>query len=505
MVSKNIAIRGRFTFNLYHSGLNVPYSSQYVDNFITSTGLSYPASFAFADCFRFISIGSGTAANSITSNGGLGTTGLQFPISKYSYIGSRNSENVSQYEPETCGFREQNDKVILSRGWRLPTGELYFEKDYNLEEFMVSPGRPYVVGIDGSKACSSSTFTNYGVAGLDGATASKVYSSPTLCDATAAFARVLKSLSIKKDDFLVATYDLSLVFNTGIQDISLTVDNGTSTNPNWDGTINAKANIVHHGINLISDAEHPSYIFAEQPSPDFYYPYEYGESFVPLWGNPLEPSMVDSKFVAYLSTDNIQFLANRISGGRSLVNNIEDIGTMAWRRTPTQDALPTFPSQFLNIRQDGSKDVYPNKTNYTGANVSAETLPFDVSFIKNSRFQHTPMVYSPRDSRSRTGIYSAQFWIRTPQEIAFLNKPVRSLVIGYYNSLYPDMVYPFYDLLFADRTNSYPAHNESNATYTLPTDTNPPTNYFYLENGGILTLSFNMSWSSPCDSLVEGC
>src|SRR5581483_3806320 len=123
--NQNLSIRGTFKFDVYKADGTLKYSSPNINNFITSTGLCFPAYYAFADCFRFLSVGSGTTANSITGGfNGWGTTGLAQPLDGFTYIGSRtdpNDASTSLYESEACGYREEGNKVVLTRAWRLPT------------------------------------------------------------------------------------------------------------------------------------------------------------------------------------------------------------------------------------------------------------------------------------------------------------------------------------------------------------------------------------------------
>jgi hypothetical protein len=149
----HLKVEGEYTVDVYRRDGNLSYSLGPYKNFITSTGLSYPHNFAFADCFRFISFGSGTEVNTIKNsvNGGWGTIGLSQPLSKFSYIGGRGtqydtSHATSQYS--SASFKETTSGLSLSRGWRIPAGDSnYFEDDYTFKEVMLTPGRPYVTGL----------------------------------------------------------------------------------------------------------------------------------------------------------------------------------------------------------------------------------------------------------------------------------------------------------------------------------------------------------------------
>lgn len=504
-----ISLQGQFKFDVYKSDGSLRYTSEYLKNFITSTGLSYPSTFAFADCFRFLSVGSGTGRNSVQQavNNGWGTTGLQSGLAAYSYIGGKTCDNVSQYESESCNFLEEGSGIRLVRAWRVPSGTGGFPTAFNFNEFMVTPGRPYVVDPDNasSKACScNESTTPNGLIGLDGSNIAQYYTNPKLCDADKAFARVVKSIPVSADDFLVVTYELGLNFYTGIQNVSLSIQNTSTTN--WSGVLLAKANLVHHGMKLVDDGIH-SYAGREQ-IPNFSFGgADYGESFVPLWGAPLEPSCDISHVQAYLTTDNIQFLVNRVSGGAwtaDLPTPVSGSGVMSWHSKPSTEMANGFSSELISVRQNPANSFYPDNTDYTVAK-TADDLDFDVSYVTASRSQHTPLedAYT-RHSRFRTGSYSFQFWGNN--EVDFQGKPVRGFVMGYVDASQPSNVYPVFDLMFADRLTKYPYIDTAGSKYSLPAEDGvPATGYFYAENGGILTLSFRMSWSSPCATGVDGC
>lgn len=514
-------LQGQFKFDVYSPYGELKSTSDYVKNFITSTGLCYPSYFAFADCFRFLSIGSGSTGNSILTsvNNGWGTTGLQSG-SPFMYIGSRATPGTdsSYYERGACGYLENANYVTLSRGWRVPNSGVGFDKAYNFREFMVSPGRPGVTGLlagTPTMACSCTEYvdTGYGdiVYGKDCSEIANHYTSTKICSADKAFARVLSSVSVNTGDFLIVTYDLKVSYNTGVQYFNLNI---TNPNSNWSGKFRGYSNIVHHGIKLINDGN-TSYVSGpvgerEQIS-NYNFTNEYGESFVPAWGAGLEPSCKETEFLGYFSTDNIQYGVNKISGanietGRYFPWNGagENIGyfssgLMRFRSTPTNDVKNTWSDKLYNIRTDGTKSNYPDTTDFANA-TTADTLGFDVSYIPASRWERKPLEAFYKQDRNRTGSYNFQFWGKSSVESGFENKPIRSFVMAYKDSTAPDLV-PFFDtVLFNKAGGPILSVNTGAATYTLP-----DSNYFYMENGGDVTLTLNMSWSSPCEPSVSGC
>ena len=77
------------------------------------------------------------------------------------------------------------------------------------------------------------------------------------------------------------------------------------------------------------------------------------------------------------------------------------------------------------------------------------------------------------------------------------------MVLAYRDSANATLWIPFYDIVFKDKDSNFTLPNHNNpATYTVPTDA---SKYFYMQDGGDLTMAFNMSWSSPCENGVIGC
>jgi hypothetical protein len=208
---------------------------------------------------------------------------------------------------------------------------------------------------------------------------------------------------------------------------------------------------------------------------------------------------------AYLSTDNIQFLVNRVSGGMASKDTINfPIGspTMDWRSMPSTMS-PTLNTRYYDIRMDSSNNPneYPDPSDYREPNViTKENIPFAVLTWKTDRLDHILPAYVP-SNRTHTSVYSCQFW--GENHISRQNLPIRALVLGYVFPGYT-LTIPVLDMVLTDKNGDFPAVNQSNHTYTVPTDSSPPTNYFYLPNGAQLTFSFNMTWTSDCVG-ADGC
>lgn len=499
-------MHGDFKFEVYGYDGKLKSSTQ-VPNFITSTGLCYPSKFAFADCFRFLSLGSGTGANTIqpSVNGGWGTTGLGIPLNGFTYIGARSGFNLdtTMYETEACGYREQTNELVLTRAWRVPTGGSAFNLPYTFKEFMLSPGRP--------ASADSGCHCNEG--GPDCGDPAQFYTNPKICEATKAFTRIVKDISVSKDDFLVVTYDLSLVFDTGVKTVALSITN-TKGGSNWNGTFRGYTNMIHHGLKLINNGNVFSVnapFSSRQQSSTYDFTNDYGESYIPAWGAPIEPTCPEANLAAYLSTDDVQFLVNQYSGGamdtgayfpfNALGSKMYSSGIMTWRSTPSADVAVTFSDRYFEIRRDSSKPYYPLPTDFS-IEASADSFGFEVATATHSRVSHTPLNTFVPSGRNRSASYGFQF-LGNIVDPAFLNKPVRSFVMAYFDGFSSSFT-PFVDFVFANNiTNNpvLPLHTGIQpATYDLP-----DSNYFFLEDGGDLTIGVDMLWSSPCSPNVSGC
>ena len=304
MILNNLfRINGQFKIDTYGKDNQLKETTNYFDNFITSTGLEYIKTFAFADCFRYLSLGSGTTLNSLT------TTGISTGIPQFSYIGGTQNDGcteqlASQYDGKSCGYKISNSGVILSRGWRVPTGSDFFDTDYEFQEFVLSPGQPYATGYESdgitytpAQVCGCDQPITYISPGVDGPVYGKessdfVSNYPTICDSVSAFVRVLKDTPKLKGDYLVVNYSLNVNFNTGMRNFNILVNRSplpSQTNPidpyNW-VVSSGVYSIIHPGIKLINDGN------VTNVTPDFNTPIgitvggnpRLGESFIPPLG-----------------------------------------------------------------------------------------------------------------------------------------------------------------------------------------------------------------------------
>lgn len=353
MSAIGLSLQGQFKFDLHDKSGNLLKSSNFVNNFITNSGVFYPYHFAFADCFRFLSVGSGDAGNSIRFSNE--TTGLEIPIPEYSYIGSRNDfySSDTNYAPSACGYKLSGNLIELYRQWTLPNNlggdQGAFQVGGTFKEFMVTPGRPYETGENGTKLCTCNQIEGEG-SGRDCSSIAEYYewvSEKTknlniaqnrkmrICEAHKAFARIVPDpVDYISGSVLNVTYKLSVIIDSGINLKTLSKPNPSQPDGNWNLKLNLISNITQPGIKLINDGQlitkvprapesktrlqHYNYTGIGR---NYNFENEYGESFVPPYGAPLEPSHLflsenknDTNIVYYLSEDNSQFLVSPTGG-----------------------------------------------------------------------------------------------------------------------------------------------------------------------------------------------
>ena len=273
-------LEGAFKVDTYDADGKLSESTDWFSNFITQSGLKYPTTYSFPDCFRFLSLGQGTLANSATGNVGAGrveTTGLQDYINANGQIttsdgGFQNCLWMGRDwylggDDGACGTIVTTTGPIYFRGWEVPSGGKLTSSKVNINEFMVSP------------------------------------SSGADISGNAAFSRVVRSVSIPANSRSIISYQLQVkVQNTGAtpfgEDTFATgdanVDNDLGIVEEWK-SLSGYYKQIHHGLRLVDI---------------------YGSTFTPKYGDGMEPARVDvSKFKCYMSPDNSQFDISN-SGGK---------------------------------------------------------------------------------------------------------------------------------------------------------------------------------------------
>lgn len=579
-MSAGLKLQGQFKFDLYDKHGSLLKTSNYINNFITQSGLSYPLHFAFADCFRFLSVGSGDVGNSIVPENE--TTGLQIPDPEFSYIGSRENflnASSSNYSNSSCGYRFSQDNILeLYRGWSLPNNlpgdEGVFQNDGHFKEFMVSPGRPYVEVYDSQNQdtkylCSCNESFN-GQQGKDCSTIPEYYNFISrkengrlkICDATKAFARVLHDLQYVSGSRLNVTYKLTISINTGLRIQEMNNSHSFPTN-NLQGKTNLIQGITQPGLKLINDGEidppyAPSNAYRLQ-SWDYDCPYdggckyyqfnqEYGESFIPAHGIPLEPCVhyyrsnrsprsansIDN-IVHYVSEDNIQFLVSE--NGGPLENN--KTGQLApWNKDSqiVVDVINSGIKKYKNYNKftinnsaywfsnpmeydirTKNYSIIANKDNILNQEIfSKENYQFlDIGNVSTS--------YS-KNGNKRTRSVNSNFTFR---DYPFITKfYIKSFISSYRDIPYAQTnggngdtgkLVPFLDSIFSGSGENavfipkiitgIKEYDNLNNTGAFISGANS-NDYFYLtsEQQSLYPILFNtLKWSADCPDNVNGC
>lgn len=286
MIKANVeyGLRGSFKMDTYDAQGNFVETSDWFDNFITASGLMYPTIYSFANCFRFLTIG--TSSNS--NRGGLegantDTTGCYVPITSYN-DSANNTQNgtwmgYQAYETGTTPLINSSCATVLGtqgvrffRAWTIPSGAVGTTVNepggsLNIQEFAVSPS-----------------------SGGD----------PTGCFA---FSRVQRNLPLRNGMRAVISYQLQvncLNYNrTTFRSGTFLTGNADVTNDydliNQWGRLSGYYKQVWPGLSCIDS---------------------YGVTFIPKYGNGMEPSLIDlSHYFLYLSPDNAAFDVNPTGSG----------------------------------------------------------------------------------------------------------------------------------------------------------------------------------------------
>ena len=561
MHSRNLKLHGQFKFELYDLNKNLIKSSDWIDNFITNSGVSYPYSFAFADCFRFLSVGSGTTDNSVDAVTLTPvTTGLADPIPKYSYIGSRTDLlDASSSNYSSCGFLENPNGVTLMRQWTLPDNKGgYFTGADSFYEFMVSPGRPYVTGLLGVKFCGCEDFDNYAT-GLDCSTVPQYYrwasnyyttNQPSakqklkMCDADKAFARVILDppFNVVENSVLNIAYQLNVIVDTGINFSTLSGPNNL-VDPNWNSDLNLYGRICQMGIKLINDGtqsskgptnqdrlQHYDYtgynVANSEEKYDFLH--EYGESFIPPLGMGLEPSnmylnLTNTNTQMYLADDNRQFLVSS-SGGP-----LENTGDYApWNMSnPEIYPINSGLMGFFNNNRDIILDTNywtENVNNFNirrGSGTSPSTGNVTVSVgsqgnYYDARSQALP-TFSTSGTRGANVLYTYLFddyFGITPLQAKNIVVAYRELDLPYLgaNSFDPDSLVPFFDSILSGTGTAFIPNIVTGIVTGIPStgayisDSDNQDYYYVSSADGSAYPQFSslLGWSVPCGGAL-GC
>jgi hypothetical protein len=318
-------LRGAFKVDTYDGQGNFVESSDWFDNFITQSGLMYPTLYSFANCFRFLTLG--TSSNN--NRGGLegtntDTTGCYSPIQTFN-VSDGTTQNgtwmgYEAYETGTDPLLNSSCRTVINsngirffRSWQVPSGAIGTTVNetggsLNIQEFAVSPS-----------------------SGGD----------PLGCFA---FSRVQRNLPLKNGYRAIISYQLQincLNYNrTRFPSGTFLTGNADTTNDydlidQW-GKLSGYYKQVWPGLSCIDS---------------------YGVTFIPKYGKGLEPSLTDlSNYFLYFSPDNAAFDVNPTGAG-----HITDNPSVVWGA----DGLMSPLNQALTLTQarqslGGSKNAELN-------------------------------------------------------------------------------------------------------------------------------------------------
>ena len=270
----NIGLNGAFKVDLYDASGSLINEGEWFNNFITQSGLRYPLTYSFADCFRYLSLGDSSAPNDVNTTGLSGIlTGVNHALGSQpiQYMG-RSVYHVPNNQGSLggCGTIATQVGPLLYRAWEIPTGTNNTLTDaLAINEFMVSP------------SSGQDTTGRY------------------------AFSRVTKSITIPVSTKAVISYRLNLratntgvnVFDTGTFLISdANIDNDGEIVTGWRDT-SGYYKQIYHGFRMVD---------------------KYGSTFNGPYGDAMEPCLVNTDdMVAYFSPDIGQFAVNPTGGKQS--------------------------------------------------------------------------------------------------------------------------------------------------------------------------------------------
>jgi hypothetical protein len=246
------SLQGYYKIESYRPDHSLEKSSEFMGNFITSSGLSFPLSIPFASTFKYLSLGSGTGVNTVY------TTGLQIPTNQFT--------SMSDYVQGACGKIESPSGLKLFRAWLVSgiTGQ-YYANGLTIGELGVSPS-PI------SGAGTGVLFSRFVV-------------NPTF--------------NIPSGNYSIVTYRLDFGMPTGLQKFYRIINTSqvnATDNPvcRYWNQLSGIYSIIHNGLITIDQD---------------------GENVEPGMKASLEPCDRSDNHKAYLSTDNQQFTLNGWSGG----------------------------------------------------------------------------------------------------------------------------------------------------------------------------------------------
>ena len=369
----NCAVKGSYKVDLKKDGQIVE-STDWFDNVITNTGLTYPFTYSFAHCPMFLSLGtiSSAATGATGISGAITSIPVYDPTTGYynqsgQYLGWQYYEmggaiNSSSFTTlgTACGTKFTQQGLNFYRAWTIPSGAkengaVVAGGGITIQTFMVSPSSP----------------ANGNTTGI------------------CAFSIVDRQVNIPSGYTATITYQLSLNFQNYTGFTFFSGISGAGTN-GYFYTGNAATGTTGSEVSLLSGWSNLSGIY-RLIIPGLQFVDGMGACVIPIWGDQMEPLYANCPdFSVYLSPDYSQFAVSQFgSGGISELSAYNSNGLPAnytqlvsamggdFDITSTQENLgfPSNPESYFN--SGDSTSVGP-------ASNSNITLPSDIHLGQDS-------------------------------------------------------------------------------------------------------------------------
>ena len=446
----NFKLNGEYKYTVFDSQKNIKEESDYFSNFITSDGLRFIHFTGFAHNLEYLSLGSTSIANSLY------TTGLGAPIKDFQYF--------TGFLKNGVGTQVHHSGLNFYKTWLVPSLNSGVSGNYTVKEFMVSPSN-----------------TGY-------------YSR--------AFSRATGHIELKTGDFLAVTYRLNINHDTGIKNFLNVINTGDSNTLTDSyksfGYFSGIYSLMQPALKVLLPVEGMAAI----PSEDIGKVKE-----VDYLGMGMEPSCPANNLFCYFSEDEAQFLVTPSGEGGSNSSYLLSSGVHQY----LYNAPVVNGSIEKNIRWKNFKA--PSTGDITITNSIAQT-----GIHKNTTSVISYPSVSPEETGRQRHLFRTFSWIgqSTPNLIDYQWK---SMVLGYqkpedpeYPEVPPDgeEIVPYVDSLLGTssgelRPQKYVYNQGTLESPIMKTGWLYNTgDYLNLDSNNILTLSFKLSWSSPCGD-ATGC
>ena len=445
-------LNGEYKYTIFDSQKNIKKESEYFSNFITSDGLRFLYFTGFAHNLKYLSLGSSNTQNSLT------TTGLTAPIEELQYSTGFLSQSV--------GTRINLSGLSFYKTWYIPNAESGVSQNYTIREFMVSPEE-----------------TGY-------------YSR--------AFSRATGLAELETGDFISVTYRLNVSHDTGLKKF-LNVVNTAPANKSESSYksfeyFSGIYSLMQPALKMLLPIEGAS----DQPEGKL------GEVKESVLGMGMEPSCPAENLFCYFSEDEAQFLVTPTGDGGEGENYDMSLGVhkYLYNATNKKDLIKE------NIRWKTFK--VPSTGDITKSDSISE-----IGIYKNSSSAILSEGLSIDGTGRQRHINRTFGWIGPSSPLALEEYQWKSMVLGYQKTEDPSAepkvppdgkkIVPYVDFLFGTssgelRPKKYiyePVTGLENPVFKTGWLYNSG-DYLQLDVNNNLTLSFKLSWSSPCGD-ATGC